>query len=288
MKKFSKFRGGLFFALGIFLFTACENFLNGSLFKDQIQADIDYVNSSACLIKVEAVKNTGTIKSPATGEVEKKVTNTFPVKFESADNCRFIKWDAYSPSLSRNEKISDYIEFEDENALETKVTFLKAKNDIIIRPVCPAKITLESFNLNDSKKVYPRDSSVVLLFNQVLNENCLENITINIPELSEEKSFRDYFKLPVRNEKQVLFETDIDWDDVREEDFIPVEKNETKTIQIIIPEKGLYYTDSNYSEPVDIYLEKELVLEYRINSDTDNSPVENVRLDGSNGKFSPS
>ena len=100
--------GGVFTCI---VLTSCENFLFGGELKKQIQADLNYAKAPFYTISVQAVANTGIIKIPLSGEVEKKVTDTFSVKFEPAANHTFIKWEAYFTDSEENEEdISDYIE----------------------------------------------------------------------------------------------------------------------------------------------------------------------------------
>ena len=117
--------------------TACDNFLDAKETCNQIQSAIAYNNASSYRILVTAEKDSGIIRKPITGEVSKKVTDTFDIKFEPNDDFSFMGWNAYSEQLQQNEDINDYIEFEDSKAPETKVTLKKALNGIVIMAVCP-------------------------------------------------------------------------------------------------------------------------------------------------------
>lgn len=117
--------------------TACDNFLDAKETCNQIQSAIAYNNASSYRILVTAEKDSGIIRKPITGEVSKKVTDTFDIKFEPNDDFSFMGWNAYSEQLPQGEDINDYIEFEDSMDPETKVTFKKALNGIVIMAVCP-------------------------------------------------------------------------------------------------------------------------------------------------------
>lgn len=79
---------------GLFSIISCENFLQGEDVKEEIAKTIEYNNAPSYTINVEALKGTGIVKTPAGGEIEKKVTDVFPIRFEPEDSCKFIKWEA--------------------------------------------------------------------------------------------------------------------------------------------------------------------------------------------------
>ena len=118
--------------------TSCENFLRGAETKDQLDRIIAYNNAKSYTIKVEAEKGSGVIRIPADGQVEKKVTDKFTVKFEPDEGYRFTQWTAIIPNLAEGESAGDYIQFEDAKELETQVTFVKAHESIVIVPDSPA------------------------------------------------------------------------------------------------------------------------------------------------------
>ena len=129
---------------------------------------IDYNNAPAYIILVEADRASGTLLKPITGEVKKKATDVFPVKFEPNEGYKFQKWEATcTDPLSENDSISNYIVFEDETSLETNVTFKKGLKNIVIRPVCPAipdaqvKIDGDNGNFSPSKGVYTKKAGSI-------------------------------------------------------------------------------------------------------------------------------
>ena len=168
----------------IFSFTSCENFLKGEDIKNEITKAIDYNNAPSYSIQVDALDG-GSIKIPANGEIQKKVTDVFTVKFEPKSDHQFIKWEAVVKNLKSGEKVSDYIEFEDAESLETKVTFKKASSSLVIRPVCPEKLTVK-FNLDDSEKEYERNKSIELSFNKPIAADGINKITVEIPKLPDD------------------------------------------------------------------------------------------------------
>ncbi len=162
---------GFLFA-AIFSLVSCDSFINSSQVKNDIKSAIDYNNAKSYTIKVEAVKGSGVIRIPAEGSVVKKVTDTFTIKFDPDDSCKFTGWKVNIPNLKSGQKTSDYIEFEDATALETKVTFKKAHDSIVIIAECPqiptAVINLEGshgkFSPAKGEMLVRQDSSFTISF----------------------------------------------------------------------------------------------------------------------------
>ena len=139
--------GGAFLCI---VFASCNNFLKADEVKTEITKAIEYNNAASYTIRVEAARGSGTILIPAGLEVNKKVTDTFTVKFEPDEAYKFVQWTATVPDLAEGDSASNYIKFEDATSLETTVTFTKAHPGIVITPDCPAiptaTITLEGSN----------------------------------------------------------------------------------------------------------------------------------------------
>ena len=128
------------FLVGVLLLialTSCSNFLKAGQIKEELEKIIDYNNAKSYTILVTADKDSGQIKKPVTGDVSKKVTDVFEIKFEPDPGYSFARWEASSPDLPPGENINDYIEFEDAQNPETKVTFKKELSSITINAVCP-------------------------------------------------------------------------------------------------------------------------------------------------------
>ena len=265
-------------------FTGCENFLNGDEIKDDVIRAIEYGNSPYYTIHVEAVKGSGTIKGNE--ELQKRVSDTFTVKFDPEDDHKFIKWEAVIPDIASGESVSDYIVFEEPKNLETNVTLKKACSNILIRPICPAKLNA-SLNLSDADARYPRDSIIILNFSREISDECLEDIVINIPNLPDGKTFRDFYREPEKDGNMVVFKPKIDWEDVNENDLIPMEENEIKTITVQLPSDKIFYENTDYTTTITQYIEKDVKFTFNINSDINKAPLVDVYLNGSNGKFYP-
>ena len=202
----------------VLFFTACENFLQGADVKEDITKTIEYNNAPSYTINVEALKGTGTIKTPATGEVEKKVTDVFPIRFEPSDDHKFMRWEA---KFASNESAADYVSFEDAESLETKVTFKKdPPSVIIIQPVCPPRLTynFDLYTPDDPAKKYPKDSSIAFTFSQKLSSGCLVDAEDIMPPATEfiaiqnlqpsEGSASTYFNAPEISGQRLIFRSD--------------------------------------------------------------------------------
>lgn len=255
----------------VLFFTACENFLQGEDVKDEITKTIEYNNAPSYTINVEALKGTGVIKTPATGEVEKKVTDVFPVRFEPSDDHKFIKWEA---KFTSNESAADYVTFEDAENLETKVTFKKAPPAvIIIQPVCPPRLTY-SFDLytpDDPAKKYPKDSSIAFTFNQKISSGCLVDAEDLMPPATEfiaiqnlqpsEGSASTYFNAPEISGQRLIFRSDSSFG------YIPV-YNGQRMISVTIKKDKIWYVNEQYLNPVRVYLDTDISRTFYIGEET--------------------
>ncbi len=135
-KKISFAAAALFVIIA--LFTSCDSFLESKTVKQEIEQHIAYANAPSYKILVQANDEDGTLKKPITGELTQKVTDTFEIKFAPAQDHEFVRWEASSVELPEGESIYDYISFEDAASPETKVTFKKALNSIVITAFCPS------------------------------------------------------------------------------------------------------------------------------------------------------
>ncbi|MBR5400507.1 MAG: SUMF1/EgtB/PvdO family nonheme iron enzyme [Treponema sp.] len=119
------------------LFTGCDNFLKGTKVRDELDRIIAYNNAKSYTILVTADKDSGQIKKPISGELTQKATDVFEIKFEPNPEYSFARWEVTSKDLPAGENINDYIELEDAENPDTKVTFKKELSSIVINAVCP-------------------------------------------------------------------------------------------------------------------------------------------------------
>ena len=264
----------------LFTFISCENFLQGGDVKEEISKSIEYNNAPFYTINVEALKGTGTVKTPATGEIEKKVTDVFPIRFEPEEgSCKFIKWEA---KFQTGESAAEYVSFEDAKSLETKVTLKKAPTSvIIIQPVCPPRLTytFDLYDPDDPYKKYPKDSSISFVFNKSLPSSCLDAVGGVQPITQEaiaiqniqptEGSSALYYKLPeitdeASNDKKntkLIFRSDSSFG------YIPV-YNGQRMIAVTIKKEALWYVNEDYLSPIRVYLDSDITRTFYIGEET--------------------
>ena len=262
-KSIFKFTAASFvFISSLFYFAACENFLQGEDVKKDIVDAIEYNNADSYTINVEAIPGSGTVKTPATGEVTKKVTDVFPIRFEPSEDHKFIKWEAVVKGMSTGEKAADYIEFENSESLETKVKLKKSSSSIIvIRPVCPPRLSYNFYQ--GSGEIFPRDSSIEFNFNQNLSQCNLYTSAesyITISNLEQGQYSSTYFNAPVVNGQKLVFRANTS------NGFIPV--SNTRSITVRIPKESVWYVYDKYLEPIKVTLDSDIVESYLIGTQT--------------------
>ena len=250
----------------LFIFTGCENFLKSEEVKQEFISAVDYNNAPTYTIHVTEIKGSGQVKTPVSGEVAKKVTDTFTIKFDPDADHQFIRWQAVIGDMKPGETADDYISFEDPEKLETKATLKKASGDILIQPVCPQKLTVK-LNDIDTAKVYPRDTTIQLEFNNPVAEGCKDKVIVVIPDIPKDRTALSYFKPAEQNEKLISLFADVAEDNYS--NMIPVTAA-GKVITVRLNAGDFYYENTDYSKtnPEKIYLENDAVFTYTINNST--------------------
>ena len=289
----SLFGAFTFFVLFAAGFTSCENFLKSEDVKQDIVNTIEYNNAPSYTINVETIDNDkcGKVKTPATGEIIKKVTDVFPVRFEPADGYTFQGWEVVIKDLQPGEEPSNYIVFEDPYALETNVTFKKASaKTIIIHPVCPPKLTY-SFTQGGGE-IYPRDSSPEFTFNQPLAEECF-SIPVNVENYItvsnlEEQYVSQYFSSPKVNGQKLIFRSD------STNGYISIANNAQRSINVKIPKDKIWYINNQYLRPIKVTLDEDIKqtfligaetsaktrIKYELKKDAEEKNIGNFKIDG--------
>lgn len=250
----------------LFLFTGCDNFLKGDDVKREIISAIDYNNAPTYTIHVTEIKGSGQVKTPVSGEIAKKVTDTFTIKFDPASDHQFIRWQAVIGDMNPGETADDYISFEDPGKLETKVTLKKASGDILIQPVCPQKLSVSLKDI-DTAKVYPRDTTIQLQFNKPVAAECKDKVIVVIPDIPEDRTALSYFKPAEQNGQLISLFADVAEDNYS--NMIPVTAA-GKVITVRLNASDFYYENTDYSKtnPEKIYLENDVIFTYTINNST--------------------
>lgn len=185
-----------------FLFSSCENFLNGNLLKDSIEAQISYANSPSVTVRING--DDSVHFTSGSGDYTLKPTDKKIVEFELISNDYYFEnWSVVEKNDSKKDA-SSYVDIKvtnNENSYTTTITILKDSPDLLIKPVTKLKPGVFSA----SPTYYPTGVSffkaVTLTFTQPMKKADLENWThvkitdkngnsikenFNIPELSED------------------------------------------------------------------------------------------------------
>lgn len=243
--------------IGLFcLFTSCQNFANGSLFKTELDDSIFYAQAKAYKLIVEAEEGTGTVSS-GSGDNELKVTDKLTLRFAKAKGYKFIEWRAVQKD-DKSVSMDEYVEFKNKKSTETTVKLIKApENEILILPYCEETLYITENTVPKLKEEgVPRDSSIKLVFSAALTEdNDLTKIDISIE--GSDVDGNKYFNDPKYVDGQVIITANLD-------NRISVIGDETKIINIRIPSDFTYVGKNGESVAID----EDLTYSYKINSST--------------------
>ena len=171
---------GIFFItillLGGGLFTSCENFFSGSELRAEIEKHVAYANSPLYTIRMDCPENSGIIKSPAGGEVSKKVSDVFTVRFEPASDREFIRWKVMD-SVTGDEVTDDgYLTLSSLTESETECTFKKAPGEdmrLCLEPVIVERPQILSYTPLFEANGVNKDSAILVIFDYDLNEDSI-------------------------------------------------------------------------------------------------------------------
>ncbi len=244
----------------LFAFSSCENFLDGSELKTEIDKKVEYQSQTP--MKISIVSDFGTV-SPS-GVIEKKSSDSFSISYtEGNSGYKFYKWQP---------EPEDAFEFENlySNATEVKVLNKKA---VRISPVIFARPTIDSAEpANDTQNGKPKNSSIYLTFNKSLSdENDYSRIKIYKGK-DKSNDLKSYFQAPVWNENTLVYAP-------KPGKFIPLE-SQLEVITIEIPADFYYETEDGAK----IDLGNAYSYSYTINNET-NSKAE-ISFITSNGNIS--
>ena len=287
-------------------FTSCNNFFKAGEVKDEIEQHIAYANASSYLIKVTFQEGTGSIAKPASGETLKKVTDTFDIRFEPLPDFAFICWQVTSTKLLEGQNINDYVEIEDIQKAETRVTFKKALEDIVITARVAERAQIISYSPMTSEVL--KDSSVLVQFDHDMNEDSIyytkddidalkqslgeENISF-LPSKKTQGRFYGYKKLATDNITEEYFFKNISFVDNEtnenltshyDEPYFATPKmltiNTNKDIPIgdytpilVTIDKNFFYTfDDGTEKGKDVLMTGSKKWTYQVNDQVDDAP----------------
>ena len=153
-------------------FSACNFFDAGSDFKEQLERDIAYAESSPYEIRVECDEGLGSITSLSV--LSQKVTDEFNVEFKIASGVHFSGWKAYTRIYggSLKELPANYINFLSYNTessdgiYKARVKFLAAAEGIVIKPVCFLLPKVISITPEFTAQGCDQDTAIKISFNK--------------------------------------------------------------------------------------------------------------------------
>ncbi|MEE3314835.1 MAG: hypothetical protein VZR56_11845 [Treponema sp.] len=176
MKKFALPLLATILLTGGGIFTSCENFLDGAEIKEKIESQIAYANAPAYTIRVDCPENSGIIKSPTGGEISKKVTDVFTVRFEPASDREFIRWRVLDIATGNEVTDDEYLVLSALTDSETECTFKKAPEGEIrlsLEPVIVERPQILSYTPLFETNGVNKDSAIQVIFDYDLNEDSI-------------------------------------------------------------------------------------------------------------------
>lgn len=213
----------------LIFFSSCENFLNGSLLKDELNTAIDYANAQSYEVLVTADEGTGTIII-GSGINKIKVTDHFKIEFRKSTGYKFIEWVAVSKDGKNS--MEDFVEFGKKTDLNTTVTLKKGSEDIQIKPLCETSLSVAESYPEFAEEGVARDSSIKLVLSAPLSDkNDLSRIAIDIDNSNVKASL--YFNEPEIVDNQLVITA-------KTSNRITVPEGTTKNLTVTIPADFLY------------------------------------------------
>ena len=172
------------------LLSSCHNFLKSGEVRDEIEAAISYANATTYPISVDYNGNTGVVKSPAGGEVSKKVSDTFPIRFDPFADYEFLYWTIIDKQTNKEFKNGEYLQLESITEAETTCTFVKAPEPnmtLCLIPVLAARPKILSYSPTLSEDMTLKDTPIQVIFDHDMDEESIyyteEELTALMAEL---------------------------------------------------------------------------------------------------------
>ncbi len=233
------------------IFLSCDNFLAGSLLKEEIQKEIEYANAQEMEILISPELNQGT--TIPSGTYKKKAGYDFEIKFTEASNYQFYKWIAVNSDTGA--PYGDKVVFTDASSLSTTVLVKEKISNLWIKPVCFERPDVEKKMPEMVEEGVSRDSSIVLTFTKPL---AAENDFSKIEITCSGEDVSSNFKTAVVNDTVLTIAAD-------KSNLMEVENGKLKTVVVKIP-SDFYIVENGINVP----LGKDITHSYKINSSTNN------------------
>lgn len=193
MKKssgFSSFLSLFLLTLCFFVFSGCENFLNASKVRREIEESIAYNNAPSRVVLIMLSKaDSGTVLP--SGNLTVKQGYPFDVSFSAAQNYYFESWKAYYKDDPLTEVPSELVEIQEPDSLNTKIT-VNTKDPVQIIPVCKKRIEID---VEPKPQYLPegvsKDRSIMVEFSKPVAQESFYFEDTEIPEDAETKTDAD-------------------------------------------------------------------------------------------------
>ncbi len=151
------------YSLLCLVLSSCQNFMEGSGFKKQLDEDIAYANAEKIQIRIQAAEGSGT--PFPNGDQTVKKGYDFEVNFSENPTYSFIEWRAVSKEDEN--KTIDGVEFENPKSAKTKVKVTKSSSDIRILPYCIERIAIKGEVSPSPSSSNPWTSSIFIPFSKL-------------------------------------------------------------------------------------------------------------------------
>ncbi|MCR5286119.1 MAG: DUF6273 domain-containing protein [Treponema sp.] len=183
---------------------SCNNFLEGSSFKEQLEEDIAYAKAKECRVIIKSDATYGSFLSD--GEKTFKLGYDSPVQFTvKTESYAFKGLEAVSStntSQSRSECVQfTALESDDKKGVyKLNVKLIKAADDILIRPVCTLLPKISSISPALEANGCNQDSAITIAFNKNMNPESFKDSNGTITGLSitngDDEDLSAYFAEP--------------------------------------------------------------------------------------------
>ena len=176
----------------MFLFASCENFLKSGDIANEIKEAIEIANSNPVSIFITPDENSGTA---VPNQIQAKKNQSFILTFQPSSNYEFIKWEVLNRKT--REPVENAVKFEDETALETKATILKAVENLLIYPKCVLVPSVIEITPSPSGQNLV-NTPIRIKFNMPMDDSIVDKVKISYFGTD----MADYFEKPFLNENK--------------------------------------------------------------------------------------
>lgn len=267
----SKIIKTLFIISCICLSFSCKNFLQGGDFLEELNNSIEYANSTSYSCSIICYPNGAGTTSPV-DTISYKAGDSKKLEVRVNDGYEFLYWETVQASNNEN-KVTDYFTFDEPKATTTTISFNQGNSDILIRAVCAQKLGYKSvYPENKEGTVYPKDSSIIVEFNNNLSEdNTFDGLLISM----DGNPVTGNYLAPVVTDNILTIAAD-------SSNPIEISKNQTRTISVVIP-STVYYVSNGQK----VALGSNLSWSFKINGYTNEKAVVTISCADDIGSVSP-